>query len=146
MTDSNEEVGKTVTPPLAMEADPRLRDIRERISRICIPRDRQDIPQNDVEWAYENTIFDLGNDIEYLLSVIDSAPPLAQWQDIETAPKDGSRVLLLRGTRLICGEWRMDRGEPYWTHDAERIYGTKDARKNPPTHWARLPDPLVSGG
>lgn len=72
--------------------------------------------------------------------------PLAQWQDIKSAPKDGTRVLLLRGKRRICGEWRMNRGEPYWTHDAERLYGMKDARDHPPTHWIPLPDLPISGG
>ena len=65
------------------------------------------------------------------------------WRPIETAPKDGSRVLLLRNGHIVCGRWNNDmyapKPRPYWSHDQERIFGTVDARQCQPTHWQPLP-------
>lgn len=63
---------------------------------------------------------------------------MGEWQPIETAPKDGSRILLLRRQQIVCGYWRRNWGEPYWAHDAHVV---DDARWFPPTHWMPLPDP-----
>lgn len=70
------------------------------------------------------------------------------WQPIETAPRDGTRVLLFRhgpNNQIVCGWWNTDcyakRPRSYWSHDFERICGTIDARQNPPTHWMPLPEP-----
>jgi hypothetical protein len=68
------------------------------------------------------------------------------WQPIETAPKDGTRVMLYRpGQDPVFGRWNSDRfaskPKPFWDHDLIRLHGMLDARKNPPTHWQPLPDP-----
>lgn len=60
------------------------------------------------------------------------------WQPIETAPRDGSRVLLatdgdVTSGQFISGEWcladwaRDEQGASFWLGD--------------PTHWMPLPDP-----
>lgn len=65
-----------------------------------------------------------------------------KWQPIETAPKN-ERILLLRNGVITCGHFNDDRyaktPRPYWRHDLEAVYGIRDARAMPPTHWAPLP-------
>lgn len=75
------------------------------------------------------------------------------WQPIETAPRDGTRIILLRKNGPVFGCWDDDRystkPRPYWTHDQVRAFGNVDARKVPPTHWMPLPAPprdLSQGG
>lgn len=65
------------------------------------------------------------------------------WQPIETAPKDGSAIVVWpptwRGV-LSVARWDSDYGKkskPYWRRvDA---YAVMDSRSNPPTHWASIP-------
>lgn len=68
--------------------------------------------------------------------------PVSEWQPMETAPKDGTRILLLRrwsqGWRAVCGYWRRDWGEPYWAWDAHVV---SDARQNPPSYWMPILEP-----
>jgi Protein of unknown function (DUF551) len=83
--------------------------------------------------------------IAYALHLCDKD---AAWQPIETAPKDGSMVLLCRnvGGTNPCnyrsvGEWCEDR---YWTTDfADCIDGNIEDK--PPTHWMPLPKPPIAG-
>ena len=87
-------------------------------------------------------------EIEKLMA--DAAPEqkgkkMSKWQPIETAPKDGTRILLYRGRDVVCGKFCDDRfaqrPKGYWEHDQERIWGTRDARANAPSHWMPLPEP-----
>ena len=56
------------------------------------------------------------------------------WKPIETAPKDGRRVLLWRDGNPL-GEWPfMGFWNDYWV-----IY--IDGQTIDPTHWMPLPDP-----
>jgi len=76
---------------------------------------------------------------------------MSEWQPIETAPKDGTRVLLFfktpifTGINIIIGRWNGDvyakKQRPYFTHDLERIAGTRETRSNQPTQWMPLPQP-----
>jgi hypothetical protein len=62
-----------------------------------------------------------------------------EWQPIETAPRDGTSVLLyLPGTRIRVGCWR-DRGSdgPGWGNPTES--GERSAILGSPTHWMPLP-------
>lgn len=72
-----------------------------------------------------------------------------RWLDIESAPKDGTRIILYRKGRIVCGRWDDDRlnrrPRPFWTHDNIRIFGSTDARSVPPTHWMPLPTPPHGG-
>lgn len=69
-----------------------------------------------------------------------------EWQPIETAPKDGSYVLVYPPTWsgvASCAKWSNDeyakKPMPYWSRtDA---IGVSDSRRNPPTHWMPLPAP-----
>jgi hypothetical protein len=65
-----------------------------------------------------------------------------QWQDIETAPKDGTRVLIYRGpepNEPDVGFWALDR----WFSQSNEIslWGAF-----PPTHWMPLPDRPADAG
>ncbi len=74
------------------------------------------------------------------------AEPVTQWQPIETAPKDGTRVLVYPPTWPsktcsiahynddACARKRL----PYWKRDDDLGQKTR-SRSNPPTHWIPLP-------
>lgn len=70
-----------------------------------------------------------------------------QWQSIETAPKDGTRVLLANVGGCWIGEWgpvavsgyRFD--EPWRTSMLNHKHIQGNARYDPPTHWMPLPPP-----
>lgn len=70
---------------------------------------------------------------------------MSEWQPIETAPKDGTRVILWccpkasirRGFAEIC-RWGQhdDWGKVWLRHNGKEIVGPDVA-----THWMPLPDP-----
>lgn len=69
------------------------------------------------------------------------------WQPIESAPRDARLLLGWEGNahKSPCfGNWNTDayskNPRPYWSTDRERVYGTRDAREVPPTHWQPSPD------
>lgn len=53
-----------------------------------------------------------------------------QWQPIETAPKDGTRILLWDGYMMYTGSKGLRTGG--WHSNGERVV---------PTHWQPLPAP-----
>jgi hypothetical protein len=68
------------------------------------------------------------------------------WRPIETAPKDGTEVLLYCPEQGVArGRWNDCRyasnPRPYWTNDAERLFGVSRTRSDQPTHWMPLPAP-----
>lgn len=86
---------------------------------------------------------------EALAAVLDGYEAM-QWRPIETAPKDGTRILLyypasndLGYDRTVAGRWDIDRfssrPKPYWTNDLERMLGVRVLRAFPPSHWMPLP-------
>lgn len=73
------------------------------------------------------------------------------WRPIESAPKDGTTVLLYFPDRgSVCGSWDKDeyarKPAPYWSRDTERIFGVRETRANQPTHWMPLPEPPAPEG
>ena len=58
------------------------------------------------------------------------------WQPIDTAPKDGTEILLTDGSYKRTGYWA--RRINAWSVDAV-------APINPPTHWGHLPTRAESG-
>ena len=72
-----------------------------------------------------------------------------QWQDIATAPKNGTRILLLwqhaGEPRMAVGSWHDDKysakPRPYWHTDETLLMGMTYTRSNQPTHWQPLPSP-----
>jgi hypothetical protein len=71
-------------------------------------------------------------------------PITIDWQPIETAPKDGTTILVWPPTWIgciSCAKWSEDqhanRPRPFWSRfDSHR---DSDSRSKPPTHWAPLP-------
>lgn len=60
-------------------------------------------------------------------------PPMA-WQPMETAPRDGTRVLLFEDGGHYAGEWMA--ADEYWTsYCGQYVTVSPD-----PTHWMPLPD------
>lgn len=66
-----------------------------------------------------------------------------EWQDIETAPKDGTVVLLAMTDHhrsIFAGWWTHERVMiPYWKTMSN--WGRNLDREYQPTHWMPLPEP-----
>lgn len=70
-----------------------------------------------------------------------------EWQNIETAPKDGTPVLVFpatwSGRTASVAIWDDDKyakkPRPYW-HREDGFGRVTISRENPPTHWMPLPD------
>lgn len=71
----------------------------------------------------------------------------SQWRPICEAPKNGSRVLLWAGSRVVIGCWSDEsharRPRPLWvtSSGAHGFLGVSWDRDNQPTHWRPLPSP-----
>jgi len=70
--------------------------------------------------------------------------PVTSWEPIASAPKDQAILLRWPGRRTPCvGSWCADanarKPAPYWSGDTDRWVGTRETRKNQPTHWMPLP-------
>lgn len=69
---------------------------------------------------------------------------MSEWLPIETAPKDGSSVLLLISGEAIQGRWVTYKNIPgEWRVVSLSSHGCGccSADDEPPTHWAHLPEP-----
>ena len=67
------------------------------------------------------------------------------WQAIETAPKDGTKILLACQEQITIGWWDTNKyakkPRPYWSSIHAYLYGRTWARANQPTAWQPLPQP-----
>jgi len=77
---------------------------------------------------------------------------MTDWQPINTAPQDGSRILLYWPTlfnqpHVACGTWQTQRyhvhPRPFWQSDYR--WGIERLRDCPPTYWMPLPEPPQEG-
>ncbi|MGZ8258585.1 MAG: DUF551 domain-containing protein [Methylotenera sp.] len=59
-----------------------------------------------------------------------------KWQSIDTAPKDGTEILICSGIIYDVGicYWRDDNVMTGWTWGCEKAF-------NNPSHWMPLPSP-----
>ena len=70
-----------------------------------------------------------------------------EWQPIETAPKDGTEILLTDGAFTHCGRWYDKNNPKYPWKFLDFTYRWKDElngwqdNKYGPTHWMPLPEP-----
>jgi hypothetical protein len=58
---------------------------------------------------------------------------MSEWQPIETAPKDGTKILTASGRDLSVREWgENEDGDSVWLPRIRGVF---------PTHWMPLPTP-----
>lgn len=111
--------------------------------KIYIYKHRYYENQFDIEWG-EDRIHD--DDIEYTRSDL-----IPQWQPIETAPKDGTAILLFDEDGISIGKWyepKEDIRLCHWCCDTclceACIFGDAPLdiiNFQAPTHWIPLPSP-----
>lgn len=84
-------------------------------------------------------------EIEALRAEVQRLQALTQWQPIGTAPKDGTRVLLLNDLRefgsdrvIVEAMWRTASQSAWWSCPVRGGYIGEN-----PTHWMPLPEPQV---
>jgi hypothetical protein len=81
------------------------------------------------------------------LYTLQEAQAMRLWQPIETAPKDGTKIMLYCPRLGVCGpgHWEVQRylrrPKPFWSHWGETIWGIQWLRADQPTHWMPLPEP-----
>ncbi len=70
-----------------------------------------------------------------------------EWQPIESAPKDGTEILLLKEIQWTFGDTkdsRIGKGNwigAYWFEEKTEIWRSRcDTWLDDPTHWMPLPD------
>jgi hypothetical protein len=65
-----------------------------------------------------------------------------EWQPIETAPKDGSNVLVIEAGNSVpvVAYWDNDMDGGWWGY-----WQTEQLNPHKPTHWMPLPAPPVAG-
>ena len=63
---------------------------------------------------------------------------MSEWQLIETAPLDGTAVLVSEGRFIFCVEWNNE--FEWWAVDDNKL-GPFRLRGAAPTHWMPLPEP-----
>ena len=75
---------------------------------------------------------------------IDFPMPAPGWMPVETAPRDGTEIILTDGADVAAGFWdngdHRPRGEGRWLFECDRG-NEQTARRWHPTHWQWLPDP-----
>jgi hypothetical protein len=64
---------------------------------------------------------------------------MSDWQPIETAPKDGTYMLLMSRSGVVIGLWDAHEDREFGTVPAWRDDG--EGYELHPTHWMPLPDP-----
>jgi len=74
-------------------------------------------------------------------SVID---PVCRWQPIETAPKDGTPILIWqpdKAARFASDFDDLRYAIGYWRTDGRESWGNRNSSEVCPTHWQPLPLP-----
>lgn len=68
------------------------------------------------------------------------------WQPIETAPKDGTAILLLSQLGVVSGRYYFKDGEQrYWQSEMGDVYFWGATSGAAITHWMPLPAPPQEG-
>src|ERR1041385_4716103 len=109
------------------------------------------------EWSLEGTESEWHKHVDdslrhHIACAVSEARAAAEWQPIETAPHDGSRILVAGGdcADVLSVYWddkfdfKLDEAESghfigAWTDDAVRSFGYEEKESYNPTHWMPLP-------
>ena len=62
-----------------------------------------------------------------------------EWQPIETAPRDGTEVIVFTGGGVVTAWHSVNTG--MWPHDCEFTEDGEACNVGLPTHWMPLPAP-----
>lgn len=74
-------------------------------------------------------------------------PQAAGWRPIETAPRDGTRILVTNGFGVWFAEWRpvapsgFRFADPWFSTMLNHNHISEAHRHKAPTHWQPLPEP-----
>lgn len=101
-----------------------------------------DADQRDID---AEGIVALRNDApEIIRSLLQALEAERGWRTIESAPKDGTKMLLNHGGLVCRGWWEAQKyhkkPRPYWDSD-RGFMGVQWHRDHQPTHWMPLPTP-----
>ena len=70
---------------------------------------------------------------------------MANWEPIESAPRDGRQILTWRGDSYVVhvqgGSWYQT---SFWSTHRQCFVGWP--KESEPTHWMPLPDPPIAEG
>jgi hypothetical protein len=61
---------------------------------------------------------------------------MTEWQPIETAPKDGTKIIVYRPN----AEYQPIVGVDYWSKELGNVWANSNEHRQP-THWMPLPEP-----
>ena len=81
--------------------------------------------------------------LAFLPASAQATAKVQQWRPIETAPKDGTEIILSREARVTSGLWfdmgGDDEGAEGWSGWVSQDGGFSE--EHPPTNWMPLPEP-----
>ena len=99
------------------------------------------LQENGAPGKFDMLAVDVDDVYQAMLAAAPEVP--TGWQPIESAPQDGTPILLHRNIVPIytsCGEWADHRGG-YWTTDFFDSVTPEQLMAGQPTHWMPLPQP-----
>ncbi|NYT67931.1 hypothetical protein [Pusillimonas noertemannii] len=120
------------------------RDSKE-LRRLCAERDEARQSALDRGFA----LLKAQKEARALLAERDALRESQQWQPIETAPKDGTEVIVYHPEAGVCAAFCPADGFAWHCMDGQNtVVGTKSGRSiprmtsfiSPPTHWMPMPE------
>jgi len=114
-------------------------ELRICAMRVLIAWDGTVLPK-----SHDGLMQERMEDLRKVLAEQQQPTPVAltdAWQAIQTAPKDGTKIVLARGNAAHAGRWAESQYNGMWWMAGD--YVAAFSRINPPTHWIPLPAPPV---
>jgi hypothetical protein len=128
-----------------------MADLREKIARAlyetaplctdCEPMTWEQICHEDEDWIADEIVRERRRDADAILSLIRAEDG---WMPIESAPKDGSAILIWQpreARRFFEGFDDQRYAIGYWRTDGRESWGNRNCVEVNPSHWIPLPAP-----